>query len=158
MMIPVRAHRVRLLVLAATLVVLAACSDCGSKCQGGITFYVGDVAGALAHGGDEPLQICVDGQCRTTTITRANAGGTVFLAFKGVGKSGDHAITVKGTGSMQGSYKGPLDSYTTGASCGGSCALASVKIGADGSVIPGRIAPTTTTSPAASTTTPSTSG
>jgi hypothetical protein len=136
--------------LAAALVVLAACSNCGTACKGGITFYVADVAGALARGTSEPLKICFDDKCQTTTITRANAGGTVFLPFSGVGAKGDHTLTVAGTGAMSGTYKGPIESYSQKSSCG-SCSLASVKIAADGKVIPGHVVPPTTTLPPSST-------
>jgi hypothetical protein len=137
--------RFRYLLLAA-LAVLAACSNCNAAaCKGGITFLVADVAGALARPASGPLQICFDGQCKSVTVTRSDAGGSVFLAFSGVGRSGDHTISVKGVGSMKGDYKGPIDSYNTPASCAGTCALASVKIGADGMITPGRVTPTTTT-------------
>jgi hypothetical protein len=147
----------RRVLLAAALVVLAACSDCGTACKEGITFYVADVAGALARGTTEPLKICLDGQCASTTIARANAGGTVFLPFKGVGSKGDHTLTVTGTGSMSGSYKGPIESYSQKTGCG-TCSLASVKIGADGTVTPGHVVPPTTTSPTTATTTAATGG
>jgi len=155
--------RVRLLLLLAALTVLAACNDCNAvACRGGITFLVADVAGALARGTSEPLEICLDGQCQHVTVSRADAGGSVFLAFGQVGKSGDHTLTVQGIGSMKGQYKGPIDSYRTPASCAGTCALASVKIGADGTLTPGLVAPpTSTTAPSAAATTatsPSTGG
>ena len=45
-----------------------------------------------------------------------------------------------GAGSFHGEYKGKLASYVqkpNGASCPGSCALATVKIGSDGTLSPG---------------------
>jgi hypothetical protein len=143
---------IRRLLFAAALVVLAACGDCGTACKEGITFYVAEVSGALARGTTEPLKICFDGKCSTTIITRSNPGGTVFLPFKGVGSKGDHTLTVTGTGSMSGSYTGPIESYAQKTGCG-TCSLASVKIGADGTVTPGHVVPPTTTSPTTSPTT-----
>ena len=147
-------RRLTLAVVAAFVV--ASCTDCGSAtCTEGITFLVGDVAGSLAGGTQEPLHICFDGTCQDVTISRANAGGTVFLPFSGVGKDSDHDLTLAGTGSMHGEYKGKLASYVqrpNGGSCPGSCALASVKIGSDGTLTPG--IPTVPTE----TTTTSTSG
>jgi hypothetical protein len=130
----------RFALLAAAFLV-GSCSHCSTaKCKEGITFYVADVAGSLARGTAEPLRICLDGNCQDVTITRANAGGTVFLAFSGVAKDIDHDLTVTGTGSLKGQYTGKLSSYIqkpNGASCPGTCALASVKIGSDGKLTPG---------------------
>ena len=130
----------RRFLLAAVIVVLAACSDCGASCKEGISFYVSDAAGALAPGRKEDLQICFDGACKTTTLSRSNVGGTVFLAFSGVGKSGDHTITLTSTGALKGTYTGPLTTYTqtTKGSCTSKCPVAAVKIGADGSLTPGK--------------------
>ena len=124
---------------------VASCSDCTSKCTEGITFIVSDVAGSLARGTSKPLHICFDGACKDVTITRADAGGSVFLPFSGVGKNTDHEITVQGTGSLQGTYNGPVASFTQdpGGDCK-TCALATVKIGADGTLTPGVPAPPTT--------------
>jgi hypothetical protein len=144
-------RRITLAVVAALLV--ASCGDCGSaKCTEGVTFLVADVAGSLARGTDEPLHICFDGSCQDVTISRANAGGTVFLPFSGVGKDIDHDVTVTGAGSMHGEYNGKLSSYVqkpNGSSCPGSCALATVKIGSDGTLTPG-----VPVVPSAATTTP----
>jgi hypothetical protein len=133
--------------------VLVSCSS-GScptaKCTGGITFYVADVAGSLARGTSEPLHICFDSACRDVVISRANAGGTIFVPFSGVGTDVVHDITVTGSGSLKGEYNGKLASYVqqpNGAACAGSCALASVKIAADGALTPGTpAAPATSTS------------
>ena len=129
------------------------------KCTSGITFAVAGVAGALAGGTTEPLHICLDGTCHDVTIARANAGGTVFVAFAGLGTDSEHDLTVTGTGSFKGEYKGKLATFAqkpNGASCPGSCALATVKIAADGTLTPGvPSTPTTTTTP---TTTPTTIG
>jgi hypothetical protein len=126
---------------------LVSCSNCDSKCTEGITFSVAELAGALSRGGSEPLTVCFDGTCKDATITRDQVGGSVFLPFKGVGKAVDHDLTVTGTGSLKGQYKGKLASYTQspGAGCS-SCSLATVKIGADGTLTPGvPAAPATTT-------------
>ncbi len=137
----------RRIALVGVALVLVSCSDCGTKCTQGITFAVADVAGALARGTEQPLKICFDGQCRDVTIKRANAGGSVFLPFGGVGTTGDHHLTVSGSASMKGDYNGPLASYSQKTGCG-TCALATVKIGADGAITPGvpiGPAPSTTT-------------
>ena len=135
----------RLLIATFATLFVASCSDCGSKCTEGITFIVADVAGSLARGTSEPLHICFDGECKDVTVSRDDAGGSVFLPFSGVGKDTDREITVQGTGSLQGSYKGPLASFTQdpGGDCK-TCALATVKIGADGTLTPGVPAPQTT--------------
>jgi hypothetical protein len=132
------------------LVTLAACSS-GTNCSSGITFYIGDVAGSLKAGATLPLTICFDGNCQVTTIKHAQTGGTVFLKFDGVGSKGDHTITVSAEGGVKGEYKGPIDTFDQ-KSGDGSCALAGVKIGADGKVTPGRIATTTTVAQATTTT------
>jgi hypothetical protein len=137
-------------VLVAAASVVVSCSHCaGTSCKEGITFDVSGVAGSLARGTDVPLHICFDGSCQDVTVTRANAGGSVFVPFNGVDKDIDHELTVTGTGSMKGEYKGKLYSYVqkpNGAACPGTCALATVKIGADGKLTPGVPAsPQTTT-------------
>jgi hypothetical protein len=80
------------------------------------------------------------------TITREQVGGSVFLPFKGVGKAIDHDLTVTGVGSFKGEHKGKLSSYLQdpGGSCS-TCALATVKIGADGALTPALPAPKSTT-------------
>ena len=142
----------RAAVLVAALA-LAACGDCGdAKCDGGITFFVADVAGGLARGTTEPLHICLDGTCQDVTISRDDAGGTVFIPFDDVGKAGDHYLTVTGIGSLHGGYKGPLAVFVqkpNGSTCPGSCALASVKIASDGTLTPGVPASAVTPSTAA---------
>jgi hypothetical protein len=134
--------------LAAVALLLVACNDCNSTCKEGITFYVADLAGSLARGTTETLHICFDGTCREVVVGRQNTGGTVFLPFSGVGKAGDHQITVSGTGALKGQYNGPLASYSQKASCS-TCSLASVKIGSGGELTPGVpvVKPTTTTRP-----------
>ena len=140
---------------------LVSCSSNGcptAKCSGGITFNVAELAGALARGTDEPLHICLDGTCHDVTVARATTGGSIFVAFEGVGSGTDHDLTVTGIGSLKGEYKGKLASYEqkpNGASCPGSCALATVKIGADGRLTVGvpkasatTVAGTTTTTKA----------
>ncbi|MGZ4671030.1 MAG: hypothetical protein ACXWBO_00330 [Ilumatobacteraceae bacterium] len=136
-------RRFSLVLVALTLV---ACNNCKANCSEGITFYVAEVAGALSRGGTEPLHVCFDGDCKDVTVTRENAGGTVFLKFGGVGKNVDHDLTVTGIGSFKGKYKGKIASYNQdpGGSCS-TCALATVKIGADGAITPGAPAPTATT-------------
>ena len=131
----------RLAVLAgvvALAIALVACDSCDSKCTEGITFYVAEIAGALSRGRSAPLSVCFDGTCKDVTITREQSGGSVFLAFDGVGKNVDHDLTVTGTGSIKGEFKGKLASFTQdpGGDCS-SCALATVKIGADGTLTPG---------------------
>ena len=128
-------RRLALVVVALTL---AACSNCDSPCKAGITFYVAEVAGALSRGSEVPLHICFDGNCQDVTITRDNVGGSVFLPFSGVGKQGDHELTVTSTSSLKGNYTGPISSYVQdpGGDCK-SCALATVKIAADGTLTPG---------------------
>jgi len=126
------------------LVSLAACSSSGS-CSSGITFYVGDVAGSLKAGASLPVTICFDGKCQVTTVKHAQPGGTVFLKFDGVGSAGDHTITVEAPG-LKGEYTGPIDHFEQ-KSGDASCALAAVKIGADGKVTAGRIPTTTTFAP-----------
>jgi hypothetical protein len=138
-------RRITLVVVALALV---ACSNCNAKCKEGITFYVAEVAGALARGSSEPLHICLDGSCQDVTVTREHVGTSVFLPFTGVGKNVDHDLTVTGIGAFKGEYKGKLPSYLQdpGGSCS-TCALATVKIGANGTLTPGVPAP-----PAATTT------
>jgi hypothetical protein len=141
-----------LVVVALTLV---GCSKCNNKCKEGITFSIGEIAGALAPGGQEQLNICFDNTCHDVTVTRQNAGGSVFLPFNGVGKAGDHHITVKGTGSFQGDYTGPVFSYTQdpGGSCK-ACSLTTVKIGIDGTITPAMpVTPASSTTVAATPTT-----
>lgn len=138
----------RRLALVAVALVAVACSSCDKPCKEGITFYVADVAGALSRGGEVPLKICFDGSCQDLTITRDNVGGSTFLSFSGVGKQGDHELTVTSTTSLKGNYKGPIYSYSQdpGGDCK-TCALATVKIGADGTLtpaLPPPKAPTTT--------------
>jgi hypothetical protein len=134
------------------LVALAACSS-GTNCKEGITFFIGSIAGSLKPGSSLPVTICFDGTCQVTTITHAQTAGTVFLPFKGVGSSADHTITVKADGGVNGEYKGPIDTFQQ-KSGDGSCALAAVKIGADGTITPGRLpAATTTNTPVKATTT-----
>ncbi len=129
----------------------ASCSSgsCSTaKCDGGITFYVAEVAGSLARGTEEPLHICFDGTCHDATVTRSNVGGSIFVPFSNVGKAGSHDVTVTGVGAMHGEYKGEIASYVqrpNGTSCAGSCALATMKIGADGTITPGVPASTATT-------------
>ncbi len=111
----------------------------------------------MSRGGSEPLHVCFDGDCKDVTITRENSGGSVFLPFSGVGKNVDHDLTVTGVGAFKGEYKGKIVSYTQdpGGSCK-TCALATVKIGADGTLTPAVPAPqaaTTTIGVAAPTTT-----
>jgi hypothetical protein len=140
----------RLPFLLAALVVLGACSNDCPPCKEGVTFYISDVAGSLAPGTEETLKFCFDGQCKDTTISRADAGGTVFVEFSGVGKGGDHAISVAGPASVQGEYKGPISTFDQGGgSC--SCAVAAVKVGADGTLTPGTAAVSSTTSAPATT-------
>ena len=131
----------RLTVLAVALV-LVACSNCDKACKEGITFYVAEVAGALSRGSSVPLHICFDGTCQDVTISRDNVGGSVFLPFSGVGKQGDHELTVTSTSSLKGNYKGPIPSYVQdpGGDCK-TCALATVKIAADGALTPAVPAP-----------------
>ena len=127
---------------------LVACSNCKAPCKQGITFYVAEVAGALSRGRSADLHICLDGNCGDVTITRDNVGGSVFVPLKGVGKDIDHDLTVTGGSSFKGEYKGKLTSYiqNPGSGCS-SCALATVKIAADGQLTPGvpAVAATTTT-------------
>lgn len=138
----------RRLALAVCALSLVGCSNCDGKCTGGITFAVAEVAGSLARGSNEPLHICFDGTCKDVTVTREQVGGSVFVPFSGIGKNGDHDITVTGVGSFKGEYKGKLTSYVQkpGGGCS-SCALATVKIAADGQLTPGVpvVAATTTT-------------
>ena len=139
------AAMIRRIALVAVALTMVACSTCTTKCTGGITFLVADVAGALARGTTESLTICFDGPCQNVTISRANAGGSIFLAFSGVGKDVDHTLTVTGAGALKGEYSGKLTSYVQKPSGGcKSCALATVKIGADGTLTPGVPAPTVT--------------
>jgi hypothetical protein len=123
--------------LAVVALALVACSNCNAQCKEGITFYVAELAGSLSRGGTEPLHICLDGNCQDTTVTRSNVGGSIFVAFSGVGKAIDHDLTVTGVGAFKGEYKGKIPSYTQdpGGSCK-VCALATVKIGADGTMSP----------------------
>jgi hypothetical protein len=145
-----KASRFRRVALVAIAFTLVACGNCDTKCKEGITFFVAELAGSLARGGAEPLHVCFDGSCQDVTITRDESGGSVFLAFKGVGNDIDHTLTVTGVGALKGEYRGKLDSYTQepGGDCG-TCDLATVKIGADGTLTPGVAAsaqvPTTTT-------------
>jgi len=141
----------RLSFLAAALVLLTACNDCSSKpCKEGITFYLTGVAGTLSPGTQEQLTLCFDGKCDDITISRSDVGGTQFVPFNGIGKNGDHAITVQGDGSFAGTYTGPLPTFEqkpNGSSCGG-CPIGAVKIGADGTLTPGSAVTPDTTAPA----------
>ena len=136
----------RRIALVAVALTLVACSNCTTKCKAGITFYVAEVAGALSRGGSEPVTICLDGSCQDVTITREHVGSSIFLPFKGVGNNVDHDLTVTGVGAFKGEYKGKLASYLQdpGGSCS-TCALATVKIGANGSLTPATPAPQKTT-------------
>ena len=140
----------RRLTVVGFALALVACGDCDSPCKEGITFHVGDVAGALSAGGQEPVTICFDGDCKETTITRDDSGGSIFLPFKGVGNDDDHALTVTGTGALKGEYDGKIFAYfqDPGGDCK-TCALATVKFGADGTLTPAILAPENTTSTAA---------
>ncbi len=158
--VPYSVRMLRRLAVLLGAVVLASCSNSScptAKCNGGITFYVAEVAGSLARGTSEPLHICFDSSCNDVVVSRANSGGTIFVPFSGVGADVVHDITVTGSGVFKGEFKGKLPSYVqrpNGAACPGSCALASVKISADGSLTPGTpAAPPTSTSLAATTTT-----
>ena len=143
----------RRLALVVVALGLVACSNCDKQCKEGITFYVAEVAGALSRGGEIPLHICFDGGCQDVTITRDDVGGSVFLPFTGVGEQGDHELTVTSTSSLKGDYKGPISSFVQdpGGDCK-SCALATVKIAADGTLTPAVPAPVPTTIGASSTT------
>ena len=136
----------RRIAFVVVALVLVGCSNCSSKCKEGITFYVAEVAGALSRGGTEPVTICLDGSCQDVTITREHVGSSIFLPFKGVGKNIDHDLTVTGVGAFKGEYKGKLPSYLQdpGGSCS-TCALATVKIGANGALTPATPAPLSTT-------------
>ena len=135
-------------VLLAVLLVLAACSaGSNGKCKEGITFYVADVTGAMAPGTSEQLRICFDGTCKEVKVSRADSGPTVFLEFGGMGRDGDHTITVTGTGSLKGEYKGPLSTFTQKPNSGGSCELGAVKISSDGTITPGSAIPPETAPP-----------
>lgn len=139
--------------LLAVVLALAACSDCDRTCKEGITFYVADVTGAMAPGTSEQLHLCVDGNCKDITVSRAESGPTVFFGVSGLGGGGDHTITVTGTGSLKGEYKGPLSTFTQQSddeSCG-SCQIGAVKIAADGTLTPGEAAPTATAPPGTAT-------
>jgi hypothetical protein len=137
----------------AAIAVLAACSNCDNPCKEGITFYVTGLAGSLAPGSKEDVQFCFDGKCQTTSVSRDLVGGTVFLPASGVGKSGDHTITVSGPASLSGTYTGPIESFEqkgAGGSCG-TCNVGAVKVGADGTLTPGTAAVSSTTSAPATT-------
>jgi hypothetical protein len=155
-------RRLALAASAALLIVSCSSDGCGSEsCKEGITFYVAEVAGSLARGTTEPLHICFDTQCKDVTITRENAGGSVFLEFSGVGKAGSHDLTVQGTGAFSGQYTGELATFEqkpNGSACPGSCALASVKIGSDGTLTPGVPAQQATATTATPAGTPTTTG
>ncbi len=146
--------------VAAVTFALVACSNCNSPCKEGITFNVAEVAGALARGSTEPLHVCLDGDCQDVTITRELVGGSVFLPFKGVGKNIDHDLTVTGVGSFKGEYKGKIASYSQnpGNDCA-TCSLATVKIGATGTLTPGvPVAPAAATSTTVGVVLPTTAG
>ena len=108
-----------------------------TQCKEGITFYVADVAGALRPWRQEPLHICFDGDLPGHDSHPRQPGGSIFLPFKGVGKDIDHDLTVTGIGAFKGEYKGKITSYTQdpGGDCK-TCVLATVKIGADGTLTP----------------------
>jgi hypothetical protein len=150
----------RVLALFAAASVAVSCSHCASaKCKEGITFDVAAVAGSLARGTEQPLHICFDGTCRDVTITRASAGGNLFVPFSDVGKDSDHHLTVTGGSSLNGDYTGRLSSYTqkpNGAACPGSCALATVRIDSDGKLTPAVPTPQQTTTAATNAEGPST--
>jgi hypothetical protein len=145
---------IRRSLFVAAIAVLAACSNCDHPCKEGITFYVTGLAGSLAPGTKEDVQFCFDGKCQTTSVSRDLVGGTVFLPASGVGKSGDHTITVSGPASLSGTYSGPIESFEqkgTGGSCD-TCRVGAAKVGADGTLTPGTAVPPSTTAPAPTTT------
>ena len=144
--------------MASVAALASACSsDCNATCTGGVTFDVSPVVGAMARGTNETLHLCFDSQCHDITVSRSNVGGTVFVPFDGVASAGDHTLTVTGAGSFKGQFRGAVPSYQGSAgsgSCKVSCGLATVRIGADGSLQPATPVPAaTTTVPGATSTT-----
>lgn len=156
---------VRRITVAALAFVLFACSPNDScpkvTCKAGVSFLFKDIAGGLAAGGKVPLKVCVDGTCKDLTVTRADADSRQFIEVGGLGGDGDHTITVAATGgrALKGEYKGKLATVAgqpDGAACPGACAIATVRVGEDGTITPGVPTPTaasTTVAGAAPTTT-----
>lgn len=147
-------RRAAALVMAA--VVLAACgSDCTTPCRKGITFYVSELAGSLAAGSSEQVEVCFDDQCEQITVSRSDVGGTVFVPFADFGGTGDHSLRLTGPGSLSGAYDGAVPVFDqSGGGCP-TCAMGVVKVGADGTLTPGQAGPTT---PSTSVGAPSTTG
>ena len=128
--------------LIAAAALFTACSDdCSTKsCKSGITLFVGDLVGSLARGSQVAVKVCLDDECRDLTISRADGKQTVFVAFDGVGKDGDHELRLTSDGSISGSFTGALPTLQqlpNGKDCSGSCAIASVRVSADGTLTPG---------------------
>lgn len=118
-------------------VFLAGCSTCSTTCKEGITFYVAEVAGSLARGTSQELKICFDDSCKTIVVSRNNVGGSIFVPFSEVGGSGNHKVTVDGTTSIHGEYKGKIETYKQELDNGcGTCRLATIKIAANGTLTP----------------------
>ena len=138
----------------AALTVLAACGDdCSTPCQKGITFYVSELAGSLSPGSSEQISLCFDGDCKEVTISRKDVGGTTFVKFPGFGSGGDHTLTLTGPGSLSGEFKGevPVLDQSPGGACA-TCAMGVVKVGADGSLTPGQVPASTSTTAGPTTT------
>jgi hypothetical protein len=127
----------RRLIVILFAVVLAGCSTCSTTCKEGVTFYVAELAGSLARGTSQELKICFDGTCKNIVVSRENVGGSVFVPFSGVGDNGEHKVTVDGTASIHGEYKGRIESYKQVLDNGcGTCRLATIKIAANGTLTP----------------------
>jgi hypothetical protein len=132
--------------LVAALIVLSACGDdCATPCQKGITFYVSELAGSLGAGSSEQVTLCLDADCKDVTVSRSNVGGSLFVPFDGVDGNAAHTVTLTGPGSLTGSYQGtlPVFDQSVGGGCA-SCAMAAVKIAADGTLTPGQAATNST--------------
>jgi len=156
-----RMSRARLGVLVLLTFALVGCSPNSSckPCKSGLTFVLDQIAGSLSRGTQADLAICVDGTCTNQTVTRDAASHSVFIGVGGLGGKGDHTITVRSkTGStVDGSYKGPIEviDNSAGGKCANVCKVGVVKVGDNGTPVPGAPSKATpTSSTASSTTTP----
>jgi hypothetical protein len=127
-------------IVALTTLVSCSSSSCpAAPCSPGISFLVSDITGAMARGGNVSLHVCLDGTCNDVPISRSTPA-TLFVPFAAVANDVDHDLVVSGAGVIAGEFKGRLPTYqqrASGASCGATCALASVRIRPDGTLIPG---------------------
>jgi hypothetical protein len=155
-----RMFRLRLGVVLLLALVLVACSANASckPCKSGLTFVLDRIAGSLSRGTQADISICVDGTCKTETVTRDAASHSVFVEAGGLGGKSVHTITVRsksGT-TIDGSYTGPIEMIdnSSSAKCSNVCKVGVVKVEDNGTPVPGVPSKATASSVAPSTTAP----